>query len=299
MSRVRKRAKKTRAPARGPVLAASAGRAARSHPAGSKDTVLRHTARLREGRYVYGVIESGPPAEFGNSNIEGENEEVYSVHHGAIAAVVSRTQASILDPTRENALAHERVIEAVMKDHTILPMSFGTVFRSDEDVREMLKGLHAPLQEVLRQMKGKVEFGLKVTWDRDRIMEDLKREHQEIHRFHQELARRRLQSTYFARMELGLMIEKALEELAAGYAQEIHDGLRATCVASRQNKPIGDKMIMNAAFLVEKGRTAAFEEALRRVSIKFHDRLTFRFTGPWPPYNFVNIRLKVEQRKAG
>jgi len=23
--------------------------------------------------------------------------------------------------------------------------------------------------------------------------------------------------------------------------------------------------------------------------------LNFRYTGPWPPYNFVNIRLKLER----
>jgi hypothetical protein len=25
------------------------------------------------------------------------------------------------------------------------------------------------------------------------------------------------------------------------------------------------------------------------------DNLTFKYTGPWPPYNFVNIRLKLER----
>jgi hypothetical protein len=24
-----------------------------------------------------------------------------------------------------------------------------------------------------------------------------------------------------------------------------------------------------------------------------HENLTFKYTGPWPPYNFVNIRLKL------
>ena len=43
-------------------------------------------------------------------------------------------------------------------------------------------------------MTGKLEFGLKVTWDRDRIIEELQREHDEIHRFHQELTRKHLQS---------------------------------------------------------------------------------------------------------
>jgi len=28
-----------------------------------------------------------------------------------------------------------------------------------------------------------------------------------------------------------------------------------------------------------------------------YDKLTFRYTGPWPPYNFVNIRLKLERAK--
>jgi hypothetical protein len=151
------------------------------------------------------------------------------------------------------------------------------------------------LKDVLKQMTGKLEFGLKVTWDRDRIIEELQREHDEIHRFHQELTRKHLQSTYFARMQLGRMIDKALAELAANYVREIYDGLRAVCVASRDNKPIGDKMIMNAAFLIQKAREAEFDAAVNKVAQKFGDRLNFKYTGPWPPYNFVNIRLKLER----
>jgi hypothetical protein len=77
--------------------------------------------------------------------------------------------------------------------------------------------------------------------------------------------------------------------------REIYDGLRAVCVASRDNKPIGDKMIMNAAFLIQKAREAEFDAAVNKVAQKFGDRLNFKYTGPWPPYNFVNIRLKLER----
>ena len=45
-------------------------------------------------------------------------------------------------------------------------------------------------------MSGKVEFGLKVKWDRDRIIDELKNEHEEIHRFHQEITRKHLQSPH-------------------------------------------------------------------------------------------------------
>jgi hypothetical protein len=252
----------------------------------------------QEGRYVYGIIESSSPEVFGKSGIGGAGEAVYTVHHGDVAAVVSRTSVFIFDPTRENALAHEHVIESVMKTNTIIPMSFGTVFRTDDDIKEVLKSIYPSLKDVLKQMAGKLEFGLKVTWDREKVIEELKRDHEEIHRFHMELTRKHLQSTYFARMQLGRMIDKALAERAADYVREIYDALRSICVASRDNKPIGDKMIMNAAFLLQREREADFDAAVNKVAQKFSDRLNFKYTGPWPPYNFVNIRLKLERGTA-
>jgi hypothetical protein len=253
----------------------------------------------REGRYVYGVVRSGPPLVPARSNLGGGAEEVYAVEYGDLAAVVSRTPVFILDPTRENALAHEHVIETVMKNRTIIPMSFGTVFRTDEDVRQVLRSIYPSLQDVLQRMAGKLEFGVKVTWDRDRIIEELKNDHAEIRRFHQELTRRQLQSTYFARVQLGRMIDKALADQASEYIRAVYEALRGVCVASRDSRPIGDKMILNAAFLIEKEREAEFEAAVHHVAHDIGDRLNFKYTGPWPPYNFVSIHLKLEKGKAG
>jgi hypothetical protein len=251
-----------------------------------------------EGRYVYGIIAASEPINFGRTGLGGSGEQVYTVHYNDIAAVVSKTSVFIFDPTRENALAHEHVIETVMRSRTIIPMSFGTVFRTDEDIREVLRSIYSSLKEVLDKMEGRMEFGLKVTWDRDTIIEELKREDEEIHKFHVELTKKHLQSTYFARMQLGRMIDKALAERAAAFVREIYDGLRSVCVASRDNKPIGDKMIMNAAFLIEQPRESEFDAAVNRIAKKFGDRLNFKYTGPWPPYNFVNIRLKLERGTA-
>src|SRR4051812_25721917 len=65
------------------------------------------------GRYVYGVIESKEAANFGKFGIGGGGEAVYTVTHKDISAIVSKTELFIFDPTRENALAHEHVIETV------------------------------------------------------------------------------------------------------------------------------------------------------------------------------------------
>src|SRR5207249_4022105 len=161
------------------------------------------------GKYVYCIIQATEPLRFGPLGIGADPAEVHTVNYRDIAAVVSDTPIEVHDPTRENVLAHERVNETVMRKHTVIPMSFGTVFKTRDDIFE---------------------------------------------------------------------------------------ALRDVAVASRANKPIGDKMIMNAAFLVSRDKEQAFDQRVKEIGARF-DKLTFKYTGPWPPYNFVNIRLKLERAK--
>jgi len=37
---------------------------------------------------------------------------------------------------------------------------------------------------------------------------------------------------------------------------------------------------------------------VQEIGKRFEGKLSFKYTGPWPPYNFVTIRLKLE-RAAG
>jgi hypothetical protein len=99
-------------------------------------------------------------------------------------------------------------------------------------------------------------------------------------------------------MQYGRLIDAALQSMSEKYVAEIFEALRDVAVASRANKPIGDKMIMNAAFLVSRDKEQAFDQRVKQIGAK-HDKLTFKYTGPWPPYNFVNIRLKLERAKEG
>ncbi|MBI2911603.1 MAG: GvpL/GvpF family gas vesicle protein [Chloroflexi bacterium] len=248
-----------------------------------------------QGKYVYCIIECDSPRSFGRIGIGGRGDEVYSIHRGGLAAVVSDTPVIAYDPTRENALTHEQVNQAAMKEFTVIPMSFGTVFRTEDDVVEFLKDTSDALRDVLRHMKDKIEFGLKVNWDPERVLAEVQTESEEIRRLKEEILSNRLASTYFARMQLGLLVERAMGEKSDAYVREIYDGLRDYATASRHNKPIGEKMILNAAFLVDRDRAADFDQKVADIARLYEGSLRFQYTGPWPPYNFVNIRLKLEQ----
>src|SRR5581483_4318851 len=251
-----------------------------------------------EGKYVYCIIEEASPRSFGKLGIGGRGDEVYTIHHGNLAAVVSDTPLVVYDPNRENALRHEQVNEAVMSDYTVIPMSFGTVFKRADDVIAFLKGTSDALMDVLQKMRDKIELGLKVNWDREAIIREIEEENEEISRLKAEI-NRTSSSTYFARMQLGRLVEQALTNKSDQFVAEVYDHLRDTAVASRAGKPIGDKMILNSAFLVERAKADEFDKKVQDIARKYEGKLTFRYTGPWPPYNFVNIRLKLERAGEG
>lgn len=252
-------------------------------------------AEEHRGKYVYCIIHSEKEIDFGPLGIgEGENS-VYTVHYGDLAAVVSDTPIRIYDPTRENVLAHETVNETVMREFTVIPMSFGTIFRTEEDIIELLKSTYQAFDDVLHKMRDKIEFGLKVLWDREQVVAKLEKENEELRRLKQEITSNEGGSTYFARVQLGRLVETALEEAANSYIMDIHELLKPYAVASRSSKPIGDAMIMNSAYLIERGCEGEFDEAVKALSRKYEDTLSFKYTGPWPPYNFVNIKLKLER----
>ena len=251
-------------------------------------------ARQRSrGKYVYCIIEAADPLRFGPIGIGADPSDVYTVHYKNLAAVVSDAPLEVLDSTRENVLAHERVNETVMREHTVIPMSFGTIFKTREDIVELLRSAAEAFGDVLNKMQNKLEFGLKVLWDRDQAIREVEAEDEDISRLKKEISGQK-GPTYFARMQYGRLVDSALQSRSERYVADILDQLRDVSVASRINKPIGDKMIMNAAFLISRDQETAFDAKVKSIASRF-DKLTFKYTGPWPPYNFVNIRLKLER----
>jgi hypothetical protein len=135
----------------------------------------------QDGVYVYCIIESGEPRTFGKLGIGGRGDEVFTIHYRDLAAVVSRAPLIVYDPTRENALTHEHVQEVVMNEHgfTPVPMSFGTLFKTDNDTIEFLKDTYDALRDVLLKMKDKLEFGFKVNWDREEVLREIEEKNEE------------------------------------------------------------------------------------------------------------------------
>jgi hypothetical protein len=262
-------------------------------PAVPPESAPRIAKQQQRGTYVYCVIRGEGPRTFGPIGVGIEPADVYTIEYRDIAAVVSDTPVELYEPTRQNVLAHERVNETVMRQRTVIPMSFGTVFETREDVHQLLQSAYGAFADVLAKLDDKLEYGLKVSWDRDRVVEEIERRDEDVRRLKAEISSRQ-GSTYFARMQYGRLVDAALQSRSEQYVREIVEALRPIAVSSRTNRPVGDKMVLNAAFLVRRDREPELDAAVKAIGAKYR-HLSFKYTGPWPPYNFVNIRLKLER----
>jgi hypothetical protein len=218
---------------------------------------------------LYCVVRGSEALNVGPIGIDERWPDIYTIEFGDLAAVASDVPGAALDPTRERVLAHDRVNHAVMRDRTVIPMSFGTVCRSREDVVRLLRAAHAAFSDVLQKMDGRVEFGLKVLQRPDALVDRAPR----------------------AQSAQG---EMELQRRAEHHLDDSLQRLRDVSVASRLNAPLGDLMVLNAAFLVRRDGEHAFVSRAKEIARRY-PHLVFKYTGPWPPYNFVNIRLKLER----
>src|SRR5258708_38983238 len=167
----------------------------------TRETEPTAVETVLEGKYVYCIIETAEPRSFGPMGIGGRGDDVHTIRHKGLAAVVSNTPLVVYDPTRENVFAHEQVNETVMREFTVLPMAFGALFRTEEDIVELIRGTYDALRDVLSKMEGKVEFGLKVNWDRDKVTLELEDKDHEIRHLNDKITSRTTGSTYCAPMQ--------------------------------------------------------------------------------------------------
>jgi len=258
---------------------------------------------MEEGKYIYCIIETKAERNFGPIGIGGRGNEVSTISYGDLSMVISNSPMSQYVISRENLLAHEKVVEEVMNEFTVLPVRFCTIASSADEIRDLLDRRHREFKNLLRDMDHKIELGTKGLWkNMNTIFKEITLENNEIKRLKQKLQNDKgkknisFTRTFLeAKMEVGKLVEEALKRKKEKEAEKIVGALRRTAFDHKINNTICDEMFINAAFLVDRGREKEFDNILDDLSEKHRDRIKFVYAGPLPPYNFVNITIYPEE----
>ena len=247
-----------------------------------------------QGKYIYCVIESNEGRNFGPIGIGGRGDNVFTVGYRDLSAVVSNSPMDKYVINRENMLAHEKVIEEVMKDYTVLPVRFCTIAASAEELRSLLRRRYPEFKNLLRTMDNKVELGLRAKWkDKDQALREIVGEDDEIRELGSRLAEGPNDdaSAREKKVELGKKVKALLEEKREAMAERILVKLKKASADITTNQLTGDDMVLNAAFLVDRFHEMEFDSLVEDLEAELGERIEFSYVGPAPPYNFVNVAV--------
>jgi hypothetical protein len=243
-----------------------------------------------EGQYVYAIVACEEPHEFKTRGIGERGDLVRTINYRRIAAVMSDSATSEYDNSRRNMMAHMLVLEEAMEHFTLLPVRFGTVAANAHELEQrLLTPRYEELTGLLEQMRDRIELGLKAFWHEGAALEEVVRDNEPIRRMRDSLNGRSLAESYYDRIRLGEAVEKALAQKRARDEEAILSRIRPFVHKTRANKIVSDRMVLNAAFLVDREHGPEVDEAVRKLDAELNDRLMFKYVGPVPPYNFVNI----------
>ncbi len=271
----------------------------------------------RSGRYIYCIIGTDKEQKFAFPAIGSRKDEVhphtkifgvgvYSICYQDIAAVISASPVMKYPISRENTMAHQKVLEGLMNDYTILPVKFGTVASSKDGVlsterikEEVLKVRYEELKDLLLKMDNKTELGLKAFWtDMRMVFQEIVEENSQIRRLRQKLFSKPATQPFGEKATLGEMVKNALERKKAKEEKDILNVLKKACVDWRSNKIFGDNMITNCSFLVERSKVEQFDRLVDKLATTYDGRIKFKYVGPIPPISFVELVIVLEGEKS-
>ncbi len=251
------------------------------------------------GKYLYAIIACPEPREFKVRGIGERGDFVYTINYKRLAAVVSDSPVIEYDCTRRNMMAHTLVLEEVMEGFELLPVRFGTIAPEAAAVGErLLPQRYDEFSHLLGQMAGRVELGLKAFWYEGAVFEEMVRENAAIRKLRDELEGRSPEETYYERIQLGEAVERALADKRARDEEMILSRIRPHVHKTRTNKIISERMVLNAAFLVDGSEEPAVDAVVQQLDEEFSNQLMFKYVGPVAPYNFVNIVVDWEAKGA-
>jgi hypothetical protein len=226
--------------------------------------------------YVYALLAAGSaaPTTRGEPGLEGCAVELLA-ERGVVAAI-SRHATPHVHANVDNLWQHERVIEAMMQTHALLPARFGTIFPDDDRLRRVLLQHHDAIVAGLERVDGCVELGVRVS---GRIPTDAP---QPVSVPPAETSGR----AYMLARAAEERRRRDAEARATELSSTVHEPLMQLARDGVLRPLLTQDLLLSAAYLVERDGVDAFREQIAAL-VRSHPSVRILCTGPWPPYHFV------------
>jgi hypothetical protein len=218
--------------------------------------------------YLYAISDSPD-----RPDVPGLDGGALSVSGGdGLFAIWSEHETPRFEADESSLLEHERVVEALLAQGSVLPMRFGSWVRDRDAVLELLAARREEFEYGLQRVRGAVEIAVRAL-------------------VHAEPAEPVHALAGAERPGTEYMLARLNEEKrSAVIASLVHEPLVALSRASTpRSTSLSDSV--NTAYLVARDDVGPFRATVEKLDATVEDA-TIVCTGPWPPYSFTSGESK-------
>jgi len=254
--------------------------------------------------YLFCFARPGMTAALTETGVDGHSPVLIRSSPIATAVVSELSLAEFCGPATDaqmqdlawvgpRACRHEKVIEAVMQHSPVLPARFGTLFSSPANLQQFLETHGQAISQFLDRVADQEEWAVKGFLDKARARQSaLARElAAQAGRLGTLPAGKRYLEEQRIRREADQKRHAELNEICQALAAD----LRGYASAFSERKVLADcqagngvEAIVNWAFLLPKSGVRNFQAEIELANENHGDTgLTFKLSGPWPPYSFA------------
>lgn len=251
----------------------------------------------RGGVYLYAVVGGSENRSLGAVGLFGS--DVFMVAEGDVSAVISEIpSADKLRPERRHLAAHQGVLSRLVQEGlVVLPVSFGTIAESMKAIHEMLNSYQKDLGEQVKRVDGNVEMEVRVTFDVPNVFEYFVSIHPELRELRDRVFDKKHEPTRDEKIELGQLFERLLGADREELTRKVEKALSKHTVDIKRNKCRNEQEVMRLSCLVPRDEAGEFEKPVSEASELFDDHFTFEYSGPFPPYNFVEVHIRMRGKE--
>jgi len=222
---------------------------------------------------------------------------VHTVVAGGLGVVTSRVDPNSLHGLDRAAAvrylsAHQRVLEAVMRDYPVLPVKFGTTLPDEGALLALLRQGDQLLRTTLAAYTGKQQREVVVLWELKQVFQEIATQ-EPIATLRAQIAGLSPDDTVNERIALGQLVHAALQQRRGEIAAQAIAQLRDMADDLIVNPSMDDSMVVNLALLLDDAREGDLDARLDALDALFGGQLQIRCVGPLPPYSFATLEAHV------
>jgi hypothetical protein len=253
-------------------------------------------------RYVYGIARAGDAARIASAGLTGIDERpVGCVVEGNLLAATSDVDEAEFNETALNehlrdldwlaarAAQHQAVNGRLLEIlGTVLPLSFGAIYRDDDRVRQMLSEDATDRSARLASLTGHAEWVVTVSRDADAPADDA-----DVRALDDKIAASAPGRAFLLDKQRGTTLSRSVERRDSEAATAALAVLEEVAARTYQEPVVTggtEAVALRASILVPRDRDAALLKAIGELERQLGERgYRVRASGPWPAYRFGSV----------